>query len=273
MKILLLFAALVILTCSLLAAQTGPPSPELRALITEGHSLLSAGKLPEAIAKFQAALAIEQRPMPMYGLAAAYSRSGRLDASLEWARKAIEAGFMPVGRILTDPDFAAVRADGRFQTIRALVEDRQHPCLKPPEHHQFDFWLGQWSVTARTNPNNPPARSSITLAQEGCAIREEYSTPAGYAGTSLNFYDSATRSWYQTWVDNTGGVLFLRGGLQEGKMVMQSDAAVKPLNRITWSSLPDHQVQQVWETSADGGKTWTVIFDGLYKPVTGSPMS
>ena len=36
-------------------------------------------------------------------------------------------------------------------------------------------------------------------------------------------------------------------------------------NRITWSRLEGGRVRQVWEQTADG-KTWTVVFDGIYIP-------
>ncbi len=36
------------------------------------------------------------------------------------------------------------------------------------------------------------------------------------------------------------------------------------LNRITWSPQGDGSVRQLWETSNDGGETWSVAFDGRY---------
>jgi hypothetical protein len=34
--------------------------------------------------------------------------------------------------------------------------------------------------------------------------------------------------------------------------------------RIIWSINDDRSVRQLWESSEDGGKTWTVAFDGNY---------
>ena len=43
------------------------------------------------------------------------------------------------------------------------------------------------------------------------------------------------------------------------------------VQRITWSKNADATVRQVWESSTDGGKTWTVAFDGKYvKASTGN---
>ena len=36
------------------------------------------------------------------------------------------------------------------------------------------------------------------------------------------------------------------------------------INRVTWTPLPDGRVRQFWQTSNDGGKTWTAGFDGFY---------
>ena len=41
----------------------------------------------------------------------------------------------------------------------------------------------------------------------------------------------------------------------------------KPLRqRITWSKLDGGRVRQLWESSTDDGRTWSVAFDGTYVP-------
>jgi hypothetical protein len=40
-----------------------------------------------------------------------------------------------------------------------------------------------------------------------------------------------------------------------GKMVV---------NRISWTPQAEGTVRQHWETSTDGGKSWTTAFDGRY---------
>jgi len=47
-------------------------------------------------------------------------------------------------------------------------------------------------------------------------------------------------------------------------MVMESDPASVVRQRITWSREPDGRVRQLWESSKDGGRSWTTVFDGLY---------
>jgi hypothetical protein len=36
------------------------------------------------------------------------------------------------------------------------------------------------------------------------------------------------------------------------------------LHRLTFFNLSPERVRQFWEQSTDGGKTWTVAFDGMY---------
>ena len=103
-----------------------------------------------------------------------------------------------------------------------------------------------------------------------CFLHESYTTPSGYEGQSFNIFDAARGVWHQSWVDNGGLLLQLDGGLDGGKMILQGpgvgQGGAAVINRITWSvegGDPDH-VRQLWETSADDGKTWSVGFDGHY---------
>ena len=66
-----------------------------------------------------------------------------------------------------------------------------------------------------------------------------------------------------------GGNLHLRGAFNGTSMVLSGERpgpnGVIVQNRIRWTPLADGRVRQTWESSNDGGKTWTVSFDGYYK--------
>ena len=99
-------------------------------------------------------------------------------------------------------------------------------------------------------------------------IHERCSTAREYGGESLNMYDAARHVWHQTWVDNSGTLLTLEGGLIEGRMVLVGESigadGQKSKQRITWTPNSDGSVRQLWESSnLQGG--WTVVFDGLYR--------
>ncbi len=143
------------------------------------------------------------------------------------------------------------------------------PGCKTPMHRQFDFWVGEWTVTdsARTLVMG---RNSVTLEDSGCTIHEHWVAGGSVpnTGQSLNAYDALARQWGQDWVGSGGDVLHLRGGLKDGAMVLEGDGPAPNgstlKQRVTWSPKPDGRVRQFWETSADGGRTWTVAFDGWY---------
>ncbi|MEO6512607.1 MAG: hypothetical protein ABIO16_16530 [Nocardioides sp.] len=125
--------------------------------------------------------------------------------------------------------------------------------------HEFDFWIGDWDVFGPKGKQ--VGTSSITALFAGHAggmLHEHWHGQGGVEGRSLNGYDADRDCWHQTWMDGSGGVLLLDGGLRDGAMVLEA-----PGQRITWTQEAD-EVRQVWESSSDEGVTWTVAFDGRY---------
>lgn len=135
------------------------------------------------------------------------------------------------------------------------------PCADPARH-QFDFWLGEWTVHDPTG--RVVGHNRITPLFDGCALREEWQGVGGVRGTSLNTYSAATGRWHQTWVDSGGDLLLLDGGLVDGSMVLEGVNAGRH-HRITWSAAEGSHddVRQLWETSPDGS-SWQTVFDGRY---------
>jgi hypothetical protein len=154
-----------------------------------------------------------------------------------------------------------VVAAGALGDPSSAAEPQPRPCAAP-EHRQFDFWIGDWDVA--TPDGTVRGRNVIEAIEGGCALRETYTTGRGYGGTSLNFYDVARGGWHQTWIDNQGSPLHLDGGLDGDRMVLRGEAG-SALQRITWTPLADGRVRQHWESSSDGGASWTTAFDGYYR--------
>lgn len=198
-----------------------------------------------------------------YHLARAYMSMGNEEQALEQIEAIGEAGGISSQILLAVTEFEPLSENSRFM---AVIE-KLKPCNT--EHYRdFDFWLGQWDVTAAGQPS-ATARSSITSVQGGCAVLEEYQTQSGFSGMSINFYDSTTELWHQSWMGNGGGAVHLQGNLVDGAMVLSdADLLVSEksgtINRVTWSLLDDGRVRQHWQNSSDGGQTWTTSFDGYY---------
>jgi hypothetical protein len=139
------------------------------------------------------------------------------------------------------------------------------PC-RGEEHRQFDFWVGEWDVTRADGRRAGTNRIESIL--DGCVLHESWRSADGRSvGQSFNILARDGR-WHQTWVDNSGLLLELVGGMVEDRMVLGQDT-VRPdrtrvRHEISWERLPTGQVKQHWRTSQDGGSTWTDVFVGIY---------
>jgi hypothetical protein len=139
------------------------------------------------------------------------------------------------------------------------------PTCDAPEHRQFDFWVGEWSVVGK-KAGKVVGHSRIESALGGCLIVETWT--GGAQSRSLNLYNRDLGAWEQFWVDSQGNRLQLQGGLRDGAMVLETPplpdgTAPRRRDRITWTPDAQGRVRQVWTVSVDGGE-WAVQFDGLY---------
>ena len=153
-----------------------------------------------------------------------------------------------------------------------VLTTQQIIAQKPNENnklfHQFDFWLGHWNVY-KFGTDTLVGESYIESIIDSVGILENYSAERSkYTGKSLNKYNPEKKRWEQYWIDNSGLTLFLSGGIVGRKMVMEDMEHGDPqkgLNKISWEMLNRETVRQTWSISKDGGKTWSVVFDGEYK--------
>jgi len=153
---------------------------------------------------------------------------------------------------------------GLAAPVAGQVQDA--PCTSP-DHRAFDFWVGEWDV--HDAAGELVAENIISLEMNDCVLHESYTNRSGYHGESFNVFDRGRGVWHQTWVDQNGALLRLEGGLRGSAMVLRgttrSADGSDVLNRITWTPAPDGSVRQLWETTADGGASWTRVFDGTYR--------
>lgn len=167
-----------------------------------------------------------------------------------------------VASILVVP-FALAVMSGNVQ-----AQQQAPPDCSAPEFRQFDFWVGDWTVT---NPQGQTAGTNrITRILKNCVLLEEWTGATGSSGKSFNTWSRQDGQWHQTWVSDTGALLLLAGGLKDRSMVMEGTTKAPDgstvHNRITWSTINGNadRVRQHWEQSRDAGGTWTTAFDGTY---------
>ncbi len=136
------------------------------------------------------------------------------------------------------------------------------------KHQEFDFWIGEWTVT---NPDGKLAgTNSIKKIQDQCVLQENWTSAQGnFTGTSNNFYNYKTKQWEQLWIDNQGQSLHLKGNRTGNQMILQTDEENDKegnpfYHRVTWTYNADGTVRQYWETIKNNTEI-TVAFDGLYR--------
>jgi hypothetical protein len=144
-------------------------------------------------------------------------------------------------------------------TLLPQATSQAPPRCDAPEHRQFDFWIGDWTVTDSTGVTEY-GKNTITREEGGCLLHERWRGSRGGSGQSFNFYDRQRKHWEQVWIASTGGVLRLTGQFNGRSMVLEGN-----FNRIAWTPQPDGRVRQVWSASADSGQTWQTSFDGWYR--------
>ncbi|NVJ71090.1 MAG: hypothetical protein HWE08_12085 [Alphaproteobacteria bacterium] len=154
-----------------------------------------------------------------------------------------------------------------------MAHAQQQPksvCQTDPAFHDFDFWLGDWRVTSRAD-GSFQGTNKISAIENGCALREEWTSTNGGTGQSINYYNPNTKKWRQVWVSagGSGYLIDFDGGFTEGAMRLEGkifyykQGTTLPF-RGTWSQNPDGTVRQFFEQYDPDKEEWTVWFDGLY---------
>lgn len=142
-------------------------------------------------------------------------------------------------------------------------------CVKDPERHRFDFWIGEWNVT--TKGGTSVGSSVIEPVSGGCAILENWTSAQGGHGKSLNAYNPAIKQWQQYWIGQDGIPTEFRSSEFDGKSLaffVRDPAAPLKINRLTFTPVDQATVRQHAEASTDGGKTWTTNYDFYYQRKT-----
>ena len=161
----------------------------------------------------------------------------------------------------SDEDLSPLRGEGaRWKAAVEAADRNAHPCLYDVRYRQLDFWVGVWDVRPNGAPQSQaPSSNVITKEHDGCVIHESWTAPASN-GQSVNIYDISRDHWYQTWVDNSGGLHEYKGGLEGANMVYFADLAPSPgqtdrvPTRLTFFNQGKDQVRQLGEQQNELGR-------------------
>jgi hypothetical protein len=250
-------------------AQKKKTSP--KPTVARADSLFLAGNVKDAISTYDAALkdpGAAGDPRAWFRFARAYSSVNDLNKAVVTLDTAMARGFANYKLMDSDPAFANLRKDSRYNDLRERAMNIAYPCRSLPEAKQFDFWLGEWDVHPTANMSVTAGYNKITRAAEGCLIVENWTAAGPHAGMSLNYYDPVTRLWNQKWVGSGQDIQEFTDGVYADKMMRFKFVGRNPdgttfQGRLTFTNM-DGKVRQHSERTADNGNTWQTIYDFTY---------
>ena len=94
---------------------------------------------------------------------------------------------------------------------------------------------------------------------------EEWRNTQGQRGTSMSWFGALDRKWHQIWVTLHENAAESIGGWEGDRLVLRSEKEGVPTGRCAWIPFEDGTVRQHWETTSDGGVTWTTAADLIYE--------
>lgn len=155
----------------------------------------------------------------------------------------------------------------------SLAQSDALPCGSE-QHKAFDFFAGEWQVYDQ-HSGRLIAIDRIERQLENCSLTQSWTqmddgfrtqgVPYRMQGSSLIGYDG--KEWVMVWIDNMGSIISLRGGIEDGAMVMASD---KPSlgTYYMWKWIPqaDGTLRNVGYFADKEDDPWKEQFDIIYKP-------
>lgn len=155
-----------------------------------------------------------------------------------------------------------------FFTKNVIAQTDTPPCKCCTENHDdFDYWIGEWEV--RDTAGTLLGHNKIEKILGGCTLQENWTGAKTTRGKSFNFFDTSDKTWNQLWIDNSGYILKLKGGLVNGVMTLKSE--LQPgkkvdffYHQITWTQNDDQSIIQSWDIFSKEGKLMQNAFTGNY---------
>ncbi|HEX6703600.1 MAG TPA: hypothetical protein VF169_02470 [Albitalea sp.] len=127
----------------------------------------------------------------------------------------------------------------------------------------FDFWIGDWDVSwTNADGSTGRGRNRIAKVLDGNVIEENFDeTPDGKSpplkGRSLSVLHKASGTWRQAWTDNQGGYFSFTAQVDGDKRIFITDVVDQKAQRMVFHSIRKNALSWDWESTKDGGTTWT----------------
>jgi hypothetical protein len=158
--------------------------------------------------------------------------------------------------------------------VSAVTATPLEPC-DTPQHHQFDFWVGDWRVFDAKS-GQLVAYDRVEKYAHGCIVQQNltmitdlYRRPGvayRMSGIGVNRYDG--EGWLELWADDQWGAIALRG-MPDASDAMVLTTLVPSRNRdlkLVWKKQPDGSVRQLQYVAPAGSGKWELFGDLIYRP-------
>jgi hypothetical protein len=153
-------------------------------------------------------------------------------------------------------------------SLAATAPEIAAPPCASAAHRQFDFWAGDWDGYDVGAEGTKAARVDVDVVLGGCGLYEVYEGTNGLHGQSLSIYDAARGVWHQTWITNRGQLLLVDGRMENGALVFEGTnpgAGGRPTKIHVVFRRDASGVRQTARTSTDDGRTWSPLFDMVFR--------
>lgn len=131
----------------------------------------------------------------------------------------------------------------------------------------FDFWVGNWDAYWN---DSLKGTNIIKKTLKDKVVEENFKfNDKTFVGKSWSVFDPNTKTWKQTWVDDSGAYLLFTGG-QEGKDVVLTMTDTRILKgktvymRMTFYNIEKNSFDWDWQSSEDKEK-WNTVWAIKYK--------
>jgi len=180
----------------------------------------------------------------------------------------LTAALMVTGSASAQSTPQETNQDGTTEATTAQQGPNRSVCETDENFRAFDFWIGDWDVTAN-NGGQFAGTNSITVIEGGCALLETWKGQSGTSGISTNHYNPNTGKWRQLWLSAGAYSIDYEGGLINGAMAMQGEIHYYGNGnsfpfRGTWTPRDDGTVRQHFEQYNPETQEWATWFDGIY---------
>ncbi len=157
------------------------------------------------------------------------------------------------------------------------VEPQRPPgCGGDATRRQMDFWLGDWDISP-TGATMIVGEATITSANQGCALIEDFRPFQGGRGHGLFAFDAQENKWRQTFVDSAGVWGEAEGAFENGVMTFDITHPRPPAQfpadmrrQISFQQVDADTVRQWGQRQDPTTHQWVRFFDLTYHRRAGS---